>query len=101
MEWASPWGVGFPGWHLECSAMSLKFLRDQLDIHCGGVDHIDIHHTNEIAQSQAATGKKFFNYWLHGAFLNIAGDKKMAKSEENFLTLENAFIKKNIYPEIL
>lgn len=98
MEWPSPWGVGFPGWHIECSAMSLKFLDGQLDIHCGGIDHINVHHTNEIAQSEAATGKPFFNFWLHGAFLNIAGGKKMAKSEENFLTLENALLKKEINP---
>ncbi|KKR20465.1 MAG: Cysteine-tRNA ligase [Parcubacteria group bacterium GW2011_GWE2_39_37] len=98
MEWESPWGVGFPGWHIECSAMSLKLLGKQLDIHCGGIDHINIHHTNEIAQSEAATGRKFFNYWLHGAFLNIAGGKKMAKSDENFLTLENALVKKGINP---
>src|SRR6056297_341464 len=70
MEWQSPWGLGFPGWHIECSAMSLKGLGDQLDIHCGGMDHINVHHTNEIAQSEAATDKKFFNYWIHGAFLN-------------------------------
>lgn len=98
MEWDSPWGVGFPGWHIECSAMSMKFLGDQLDIHCGGSDHIDVHHTNEIAQSEAATGKNFFNYWMHGAFLIIAGGKKMAKSEGNFLTLDNAFIKAGIHP---
>jgi len=98
MEWPSPWGLGFPGWHIECSAMSLAELKDQLDIHCGGIDHINIHHTNEIAQSEAATGKKFFNYWLHGAFLNIKGGKKMAKSAENFLTLEKALIKKGIDP---
>jgi cysteinyl-tRNA synthetase len=98
MEWASPWGIGFPGWHIECSAMSMKFLGDQLDIHCGGTDHIDVHHTNEIAQSEAATGKKFFNCWMHGAFLIIAGGKKMAKSEDNFLTLDNAFVKKGINP---
>jgi len=98
MEWDSPWGVGFPGWHIECSAMSMKYLGDQLDIHCGGTDHIDVHHTNEIAQSEAATGKKFFNCWMHGAFLIIAGGKKMAKSEDNFLTLENAFLKKEINP---
>jgi cysteinyl-tRNA synthetase len=98
MEWESPWGVGFPGWHLECSTMSMKFLVDQLDIHCGGTDHIDVHHTNEIAQSEAATGKKFFNFWMHGAFLIIRGGKKMAKSEENFLTLENAFLKNDINP---
>ena len=98
MEWESPWGTGFPGWHIECSAMSMKFLGDQLDIHCGGSDHIDVHHTNEIAQSEAATGKKFFNCWMHGAFLIIAGGKKMAKSEGNFLTLDNAFIKAGIHP---
>jgi cysteinyl-tRNA synthetase len=98
MEWDSPWGVGFPGWHLECSAMSMKFLGDQLDIHCGGTDHINVHHTNEIAQSEAATGKRFFNFWMHGAFLIIAGGKKMAKSAENFLTLENAFLKNDINP---
>ncbi|MFH1822359.1 MAG: cysteine--tRNA ligase [Patescibacteria group bacterium] len=97
-EWDSPWGVGFPGWHIECSVMSVLGLGKQLDIHCGGIDHIDVHHTNEIAQSEAATGKKFFNYWCHGAFLNIAGGKKMAKSQENFLTLNNAFIKKGINP---
>jgi cysteinyl-tRNA synthetase len=98
MEWDSPWGVGFPGWHLECSAMSMKFLGNQLDIHCGGTDHINVHHTNEIAQSEAATGKPFFNFWVHGAFLIIQGGKKMAKSEENFLTLENAFLQKDINP---
>jgi cysteinyl-tRNA synthetase len=98
MEWPSPWGLGFPGWHIECSAMSLKFLTGQLDIHCGGIDHINIHHTNEIAQSEAATGQKFFNYWLHGAFLNIPGGKKMAKSADNFLTLENALIKQGLSP---
>jgi cysteinyl-tRNA synthetase len=98
MEWESPWGIGFPGWHIECSAISMKFLKDRLDIHCGGIDHIDVHHTNEIAQSESATGKKFFNYWMHNAFLNISGGKKMAKSDNNFLTLENALIKKGIDP---
>jgi len=98
MEWDSPWGTGFPGWHIECSAMSMKYLGERLDIHCGGTDHIDVHHTNEIAQSEAATGKKFFNCWMHGAFLIIAGGKKMAKSEDNFLTLYNAFEKKGINP---
>ena len=98
MEWDSPWGVGFPGWHIECSAMSMKYLGDQLDIHCGGTDHIDVHHTNEIAQSEAATGKPFFKVWMHGAFLIISGGKKMAKSDGNFLTLENAFLKKDIDP---
>lgn len=98
MEWDSPWGMGFPGWHTECAAMSLKYLPNNLDIHCGGTDHIAIHHTNEIAQAESATGKPFFNYWLHGAFLNIQGGKKMAKSEGNFLTLENALVKRDINP---
>ncbi len=98
MEWDSPWGVGFPGWHIECSAMSMKYLGDMLDIHCGGVDHINVHHTNEIAQSEAATGKQFFRFWMHGAFLIISGGKKMAKSEGNFLTLEATFISKGIDP---
>lgn len=98
MEWESPWGVGFPGWHIECSAMSQALLDDQLDIHCGGIDHIDVHHTNEIAQSEAASGKPFFNFWMHCAFLNIEGGKKMAKSDGNFLTIENAFVKKEIDP---
>lgn len=99
MEWPSPWGTGFPGWHIECSAMSIKYLGKQFDIHCGGADHINIHHTNELAQSEAATGKKpWVRYWLHNAFLNIAGGKKMAKSDENFLTLENALVKKGIDP---
>ncbi len=99
MEWPSPWGVGFPGWHIECSAMSMKYLGEQFDIHCGGIDHIDVHHTNEIAQSEAATGRQpWVRYWLHGAFLNIAGGKKMAKSEDNFLTLKNALLDNNISP---
>lgn len=98
MEWDSPWGKGFPGWHIECSAISAKELGDQLDIHCGGIDHINIHHTNEIAQSEAASGKKFFNYWLHGAFLNIAGGKKMAKSDGDFLTVQNALMDRGINP---
>jgi cysteinyl-tRNA synthetase len=98
MEWESPWGIGFPGWHIECSAMSMKFLGDHLDIHCGGADHIDVHHTNEIAQSEAATGKPFFRFWMHGAFLQITGGKKMAKSADNFLTLENALIARDIDP---
>ena len=78
--------------------MSMKFLGDPLDIHCGGTVHLDVHHTNEIAQSEAATGKPFFNFWMHGAFLIIQGGKKMAKSEGNFLTLENAFVKNDINP---
>ncbi len=98
MEWESPWGVGFPGWHIECSAMSKAELDDQLDIHCGGADHINVHHTNEIAQSEAAFEKPFFNYWMHNAFLNIVGGKKMSKSSGDFLTLENTFVAKNINP---
>ncbi len=98
MEWDSPWGIGFPGWHIECSAMSMKYLGEHLDIHCGGTDHVDVHHTNEIAQSEAATGKKFFNFWIHGAFLNIQGGKKMAKTAGNFLTLDETFVKSNISP---
>lgn len=98
MEWDSPWGVGFPGWHIECSAISLKHLENNLDIHCGGVDHINVHHTNEIAQSESATDKKFFNYWMHGAFLNILGGKKMAKSADNFLSLAKALLEKDINP---
>ncbi len=69
MEWESPWGKGFPGWHIECSVMSQKYLGETIDIHCGGVDHIAIHHTNEIAQAEAVTGKPFVRYWLHGEFL--------------------------------
>jgi cysteinyl-tRNA synthetase len=98
MEWDSPWGIGFPGWHIECSAISMRHLGSQLDIHCGGIDHVNIHHTNEIAQSEAATGKQFFEFWMHGAFLNIQGGKKMAKSKGNFLTIKNALEDKNINP---
>lgn len=88
MEWDSPWGVGFPGWHIECSAMSMKYLGPTIDIHTGGVDHIDIHHTNEIAQSEASMGKKFVRYWLHCNFLIVEG-QKMAKSLGNIITLED------------
>ena len=88
-EWDSPWGVGFPGWHVECSAMSMKYLGEQFDIHTGGIDHIPVHHTNEIAQSECATGKSpFVNVWMHNAFVNVDG-KKMAKSEGNFFTLSD------------
>jgi cysteinyl-tRNA synthetase len=89
MEWDSPWGIGFPGWHIECSTMSMKYLGDTFDIHCGGVDHIAVHHTNEIAQSEGATGKKFVNYWLHGAFLVMGKNMKMAKSVGNIITLQS------------
>jgi cysteinyl-tRNA synthetase len=87
MEWDSPWGKGFPGWHIECSAMSLKYLDQPLDIHCGGQDHVRVHHTNEIAQAEAATGKQFAKFWLHGEFL-VQDKGKMAKSAGDFLTLE-------------
>jgi len=78
--WDSPWGVGFPGWHIECSAMAKKFLGGTLDIHMGGIEHVPVHHTNEIAQSEAANGVKFVNYWLHNEHLTVNG-AKMAKSE--------------------
>ncbi len=87
MQWESPWGRGYPGWHIECSAMSMKYLGATFDIHCGGVDHIPVHHTNEIAQSEGATGQPFVRYWLHGEWLLI-GSEKMSKSAENFLTLQ-------------
>lgn len=84
MEWTSPWGTGFPGWHIECSAMAMKYLGETFDIHTGGVDHIPVHHTNEIAQSEAATGKQFVRYWLHAQHLLVEGEK-MSKSLGNFL----------------
>ncbi len=87
-EWKSPWGIGFPGWHIECSAMSMKYLGETFDIHTGGEDHISVHHTNEIAQSESATGKKFVNYWLHGAFLTFKGEK-MAKSKGEIATISD------------
>lgn len=88
MEWDSPWGVGFPGWHLECSVMALDLLGDQLDIHTGGVDHINVHHTNEIAQSESVTGKKFSNFWLHANHMKMK-DEKMSKSLGNVFTLKD------------
>jgi cysteinyl-tRNA synthetase len=88
MEWASPWGIGFPGWHIECSAMSTKYLGQPFDIHCGGVDHIYTHHPNEIAQSEAAEGIKMANFWLHGEFMTVEG-RRMGKSEGNAHLLED------------
>jgi cysteinyl-tRNA synthetase len=89
MEWDSPWGRGFPGWHIECSAMSLKYLGEQFDIHCGGIDHIPVHHTNEIAQTEAFTGKApWVRLWMHGEFL-IMDKGKMSKSSGEFLTLQS------------
>ncbi len=93
MHWDSPWGDGFPGWHIECSAMSMKYLGDQLDIHTGGEDHIPVHHPNEIAQSEAATGKHpFVGYWFHTTFLTVDGTK-MSKSLGNFYTIEDVIEK--------
>jgi cysteinyl-tRNA synthetase len=93
MEWSSPWGVGFPGWHIECSAMSAKYLGQPFDIHCGGIDHIPVHHTNEIAQSEAAFDKPLANYWIHNEFLILEKDK-MSKSGNNFITLDTVKEKK-------
>jgi cysteinyl-tRNA synthetase len=88
LVWDSPWGRGYPGWHIECSAMSMKYLGGQFDIHCGGIDHIPIHHTNEIAQSEAATGiRPWVKYWLHNEFL-VMDKGKMSKSAGGFLTLQ-------------
>jgi cysteinyl-tRNA synthetase len=87
MEWDSPWGTGFPGWHIECSAMAEKYLGDYFDIHCGGEDHIPVHHTNEIAQTEARVGTRLANFWMHGYFL-LSNDAKMAKSAGEFLRLQ-------------
>ncbi len=88
MEWDSPWGKGFPGWHIECSAMSRSYLGDTIDIHSGGIDHIPVHHTNEIAQSEASTGKRFANTWMHSNHILI-NDEKISKSLGNGITLED------------
>lgn len=88
MKWNSPWGIGYPGWHIECCAMSAKYLGEQFDIHTGGIDHIPVHHTNEIAEAEAAFGKHpWVKYWLHGNFL-VLDKGKMAKSGDNFITLQ-------------
>jgi cysteinyl-tRNA synthetase len=92
VKWESPWGVGRPGWHIECSAMATQLLGDQLDIHCGGVDNIFPHHEAEIAQTEGCTGKKFVRYWLHCAHLMVDG-QKMAKSLGNFYTLRDVIAK--------
>jgi cysteinyl-tRNA synthetase len=89
LVWDSPWGRGYPGWHIECSAMSMKYLGEQFDIHAGGIDHVPVHHTNEIAQSEAATGKHpWVNYWVHNEFL-VLDRGKMSKSSGSFLTLQS------------
>lgn len=95
-EWSSPWGIGFPGWHIECSAMSMKYLGETFDIHTGGIDHIPVHHNNEIAQSEAATGKPFVHYWVHSAHVTVDG-KKMSKSDDNTYRLDD-LVHKNIEP---
>ncbi|MBN1779442.1 MAG: cysteine--tRNA ligase [Candidatus Buchananbacteria bacterium] len=87
MHWPSPWGEGFPGWHIECSAMSIKYLSDHFDIHCGGIDHIPVHHTNELAQNRAGTGHQVVNVWSHGEFLTVDSNR-MGKSAGNFITLQ-------------
>ena len=99
MEWDSPWGKGFPGWHIECSAMSMKYLGDTLDIHTGGIDHLPVHHTNEIAQSETATGKRLANYWMHGNHVTVNGEK-ISKSLGNGIRLQD-IIKKGISLEAL
>ena len=96
MEWDSPWGKGFPGWHVECSAMAQSELGDTIDIHCGGIDHIPVHHSNEIAQSEAAAGKPFAKWWCHGEFL-VIDEARMGKSKGNFITL-GTLVKKNYDP---
>ncbi|MDR2142938.1 MAG: cysteine--tRNA ligase, partial [Treponema sp.] len=89
LVWDSPWGKGYPGWHIECSAMSIRYLGEQFDIHAGGIDHVPIHHTNEIAQSEAATGKNpWVKYWVHNEFL-VLDKGKMSKSSGGFLTLQS------------
>lgn len=96
MEWESPWGLGFPGWHLECSVMSRMTLGDTFDIHAGGMDHLTVHHPNEMAQSEAVTGKIQANYWLHNAFMKF-DNQKMSKSLGNIVTILD-LEKKNISP---
>ena len=96
--WDSPWGPGRPGWHIECSAMAMKYLGETVDIHGGGIDLVFPHHENEIAQSTGATGQPFVRYWMHGAFLNFEGEK-MSKSLGNIFTLGE--LKKKFHPEVL
>lgn len=98
MEWDSPWGKGFPGWHIECSAMSSKYLGEHFDVHTGGIDHVPVHHTNEIAQAEGCFKHKWVNYWMHNEFLVVKDDEKMAKSAGNFLRLQT-LIDKGYTPE--
>ncbi|HEY5806296.1 MAG TPA: cysteine--tRNA ligase [Candidatus Saccharimonadales bacterium] len=99
MEWESPWGRGFPGWHIECSAMSMKYLGETLDIHTGGIDHIPVHHSNEIAQSEAVTGKPFANMWLHSNHVT-ANSEKISKSLGNGIRLPE-IVDRGYLPEVL
>ena len=92
MQWPSPWGMGYPGWHIECTVMGQKYLGETLDIHGGGIENVFPHHEDEIAQAEAATGKPFVKYWLHNNMVTVAG-KKMGKSLGNFITLRDAFAK--------
>ena len=96
MEWKSPWGIGFPGWHTECVAMSMKYLGSYFDIHCGGVDHIPVHHPNEIAQAKAITGNYLAKYWMHFGFL-LKNSEKMSKSTGNFARIKD-LIENNLNP---
>lgn len=96
MKWESPWGEGFPGWHIECSAMAMEYLGETIDIHAGGIDHIPVHHENEIAQAEGATGKLFVRYWFHSNFLTVDGEK-MSKSKRNFYTVAD-IKKKSVDP---
>ena len=96
LKWESPWGLGYPGWHIECSGISMKYLGEYLDIHCGGVDNIFPHHTNEIAQSEAYLGHKWCNYWFHVEYLNDINGK-MSKSNGDALIVDN-LIKKGYHP---
>lgn len=97
MRWESPWGSGVPGWHLECSAMAMDLLGEQIDIHTGGVDHVFPHHEDEIAQSEGATGEQFARYWLHNEFLQLPNEAKMSKSSGNFLTLSD-LMERGVHP---
>ncbi len=97
LKWDSPWGVGYPGWHIECSCISMKHLGEYMDIHCGGIDNIFPHHTNEIAQSEAYVGHKWCNYWFHVHHLTEKGNKKMSKSSGEFLTV-SLLEKKGYHP---
>ena len=96
MEWDSPWGKGFPGWHLECSVIARETLGDQIDIHTGGIDHIPVHHTNEIAQTESVTGKQFSQIWLHNNHIKVDG-RKMSKSLGNIITLSD-IVKRGFSP---